>query len=111
MLPDTLLGFEITCVLFVESYFVIVQRKLRKALSHLTCVQQVVFKPVPPRTLQAACYKRSPWRSDCNSACDAQDFLVAFILQLIPKFVSSQYERNIGRIFEIRLPDDSRFTM
>src|SRR5271154_541608 len=103
MLPDTLLGFEITCFLFVESYFVIGQGKLRKAPSHLSCVQQVVFKTVPPRTLQAACNQPSPWRSDCNSAGDAQDVLVAFILQLIPKLVSSQYERNICRVFEIRL--------
>ena len=89
MLPDTLLGLEIACLLFVESYFVISQGKLGKALSHLSCVQQVVFKAVPPRTLQAACYKPSPWRTDCNSAGDAQDVLVAFILQLIPKLVSS----------------------
>jgi len=89
MLPDTLLGLEIACFLFVESYFVIGQRKLGKSPSHFFCVQQVVFKPVPPRTLQAACYKPPPWRSDCDSACDAQDVLVTFILQLIPKLVSS----------------------
>jgi hypothetical protein len=89
MLPHTLLGLEITCFRFVESYFVIGQSKLRKALSHLSFVQHVVFKAVPPRTLQAACYKRSPRRSDCDSACDAQDLLVAFILQLIPKLVGS----------------------
>jgi AraC-like DNA-binding protein len=82
-------GLEITCFLFVESYFVIGQGKLGKALSHLSCVQQVMFKAVLPRTLQAARNNRSTWRSDCNSACDAQDFLVAFILQLIPQLVSS----------------------
>jgi hypothetical protein len=111
MLPDTLFGLEITCFLFVESYFVIGQGKLGKAVSHLSCVQHVVFKAIPPRTFQAACYKPSPWRSDCNSARDAQDVLVAFILQLIPKIVSSEYERNIGRVFEIRLPNDSGLTM
>ena len=89
MVPDTLFRLEITCFLFVESYLVISQGELRKALPHLPCVQQVVFETVPARALQAAAYKRSLWRSDCNSACDAQDFLVALILQLIPKLVGS----------------------
>ena len=111
MLPDTLLGLEIACFLFVESYFVTGQGKLGKSPAHLSCVQQVVFEPVPPRTLQAARYKPSPWRSDCNSSRDAQDVFVTFILQLIPKLVSSEYERNIGRIFKIRLPNDSGLTM
>src|SRR5271154_4879947 len=111
MLPDTLLGLQIACFLFVESYFFIGQGKLGKAPSHLSCAQQFVFKAVPSGTLQAACYKPSPWRSDSNSAGDAQDLLVAFILQLIPKLVSSEYKRNIGRIFKIRLPNDSGLTM
>ena len=89
MLPDTLLGLEIACFLFVESHLAVGQGKLGKSSSHLSCVQQVVFKPVLPRTLQATCYKLPPWRSDCNSASDAQDVLVTFILQLILKLVGS----------------------
>ena len=52
----TLLRLEIACVLFVERYFVIGQANWGNS-SHLSRVQQVVFKPVTPRTLQAACYK------------------------------------------------------
>lgn len=40
-----------------------------------------------------------------------KDFLVAFLLQFIPKLVGPKHERNMGRILKVRLPNDSRSTM
>ena len=51
MLPNTLLGLQKAGFLFIESYFILGQGKLGKAPSHLSCVQQIVFKAVLPGTL------------------------------------------------------------
>src|SRR5271156_1687435 len=98
MLSDTFLGFEIAHLLFIETYFIVSQDKLRKTPTHLVRVQQLVSKAVRRGTSQAARHERSFERSDSNSPCDAQQVLVALCFQLIPKLIGPQNKRNIGRV-------------